>query len=292
MPLPTLRDLVDAGAQFGHQRSRTYPTARDYTYALRERVYVIDLAQTLTGLERAAKALEAMASEGKYIVFVGTKQQAVDAVRAAAEATGMAFINHRWLGGTLTNFDTLRKNIEKLDRLEQVSASSQFEEFTKNERGRIKKQIAKLDKSFKGLRNLKKLPDALVVIDVNHEKIAIAEAKVLGIPVIALLDTDANPALVTHVIPGNDDSRKTIELVLTVLIEAIQTGKKQTPAQHAETKAAAEPVVVDETVEVTEQAPDTETAPTDEGKKTAKKPTAKPKAAAKPKKTKETTTNE
>ncbi len=291
MPLPTLRDLVDAGAQFGHQRSRTYPTARAFTYALRERVYVIDLEQTLAGLAQAAKALEAMAAQGKHVLFVGTKQQAAGPVRAAAEASGMSFINHRWLGGTLTNFDTLRKNIEKLDRLEQVSASSQFEEFTKNERGRIKKQIAKLDKSFKGLRNLKKLPDALVVIDVNHEKIAVAEAKGLGIPVIALVDTDADPALVTHVVPGNDDSRKTIELVLNVLIEAIGAGKQQVPAHPAAAASDDEPVVADETVDAPEQAPQTETAePKKEAK--AKKATATKAKAVKTAKAKKAGANE
>jgi small subunit ribosomal protein S2 len=261
MSLPTLRDLVDAGAQFGHQRSRTYPTAKRFIYTLRERVYVIDLEKTLTGLEQAAKAIEAIATQGKQIIFVGTKQQAIGPVQAAAEATGMSFINHRWLGGTLTNFDTLRRNIDKLDRLEQVSDSEQFEEFTKQERGRIKKQIAKLDKSFKGLRNLKKLPDAIVVIDVAHENIAIAEANALGIPVFALVDTDANPALVKHVIPGNDDSRKTIELVLNVLVEAIKAGQKLTPAVQAPATPAAEAVViVDEVVEVKEQAPVVETA--------------------------------
>ena len=274
MPLPTLRDLVDAGAQFGHQRSRTYPTAKQFTYALRERVYVIDLEKTLSGLDHAAKMMEALATQGKQVIFVGTKQQAIGPVKAAAEATGMSFINHRWLGGTLTNFDTLRRNIEKLDRLEEVINSPQADEFTKQERGRIKKQIAKLDKNFQGLRNLKKLPDALVVIDVNHEKIAIAEANDLGIPVIALVDTDANPALISHVIPGNDDSRKTIEIVLNVMIEAIKAGQKAAPLKQAAPQApTAEPVIVDEVVEVTEQTPVTETATPK--KAAVKKPAAK-----------------
>jgi small subunit ribosomal protein S2 len=248
MPLPTLRDLVDAGAQFGHQRSRTYPTAKSFIYALRERVYVIDLEKTVSGLETAAKAIELLATQGKQVIFVGTKQQAIGPVQAAAEATGMSFINHRWLGGTLTNFDTLRRNIDKLERLEQVISSEQADEFTKQERGRIKKQIAKLDKSFKGLRNLKKLPDAVVVIDVAHENIAIAEANALKIPVFALVDTDANPALATHVIPGNDDSRKTIELVLNVLVEAILAGKKATPVVQATATPVAEQAPVVETV--------------------------------------------
>ena len=278
MALPTLRDLVDAGAQFGHQRSRTHPLAKPFTYALRDRVYVINLESTLTGLEKAAKELQAMAAAGKTVIFVGTKQQAVEATKAAAEATGMSYIVHHWLGGTLTNFDTLRRNIEKLDRMEQVIGSEKAEEFTKQERGRIKKQIAKLDKNFCGLRTLKKLPDALVVIDVSHEDIAIAEARVLGIPVIALVDTDANPTMITHPIPGNDDSRKTIELVLSTLVEAIKAGQKQVPLQQAPVKTEAPIEIKDEVVEVTEETPALETAKPKEAtkkkltvKKTAKK---------------------
>lgn len=261
MALPTLRDLVDAGAQFGHQRSRTHPLAKPFTYALRDRVYVINLEATLKGLEAAVKVLENLASDGKSVIFVGTKQQAIEAVKAAAEATGMSYITHRWLGGTLTNFDTLRKNIEKLDRLEQVSASSQFDEFTKNERGRIKKQIAKLDKSFRGLRGLKKLPDALVVIDVTHEDIAIAEARELGIPVIGLVDTDADPTTVTHPIPGNDDSRKTIELVLNALVDAIKHGQHQAPLKQSTPAAAPTIELTDEVApEAVEETPAVETA--------------------------------
>lgn len=281
MALPTLRDLVDAGAQFGHQRSRTHPLAKPFTYALRDRVYVINLEATLKGLEQAATVLKSLASEGKSVIFVGTKQQAVGAVQSAAEATGMSYITHRWLGGTLTNFETLRRNIEKLDRLEQVLGSPQADDFTKNERGRIKKQIAKLDKSFRGLRNLKKLPDALIVIDVTHEDIAIAEARELGIPVIGLVDTDANPSTVTYPIPGNDDSRKTIELVLATLVEAINAGRQQAPLKQGASAAATPVSVVDEVApEAAEETPTVETAKPKEVTKKKLTPKRTKKAAA------------
>ena len=280
MPLPTLRDLVDAGAQFGHQRSRTHPAAKQFTYALRDRVYVINLEKTLIGLETAAKSLEAMAATGKHFIFVGTKQQAIPLVEAAATATGMSFINHRWLGGTLTNFETLRRNIQKLDRLEEVSESSQFEEFTKNERGRIKKQMAKLDKMFRGLRTMKKLPDAVIVVDVTHEDIAVTEASSLNIPIIGLLDTDANPVKITHPIPANYDSRKTIELVLNTLVEAIKAGQKKAPVVQSTAVATENKVIAEVEVEapkvIKEESPVKIEKP--KLKKVAKKPGAPVKA--------------
>jgi len=222
--LPTVRDLVDVGAHFGHRRSRTNPKAKKFTYILRDKVYVIDLEQTVERLGAAAQAAEALAKVGKTFLFVGTKAQAASAVREAAEAAGMPYVNHRWLGGTLTNFETIRTNLQLMERLETLVESDSFEQFTKKERGRITKQLAKLRKTFSGIRNLTKIPDVLVLVDTTEEDIALEEAVRLGLTTFGIVDTNANPELVTYPIPANDDSRKTITLVLNVLANAITKG--------------------------------------------------------------------
>ncbi len=227
--LPSIRDLVDAGAHFGHRRSRTNPKAKQFTYLMRDRVYVIDLGKTQEYLAAAAQAAEGLAKDGKTFVFVGTKPQAAEAVKAAAEAAGMPYVNHRWLGGTLTNFETIRSNLELMSRLESLVETDSFEQFTKKERGRITKQLAKLRKTFTGIKDLTRVPDAMVVVDVTEEDIAVMEANRLGLTLFGVVDTNANPEVVTHPIPANDDSRKTIELILGVLAEAITRGKAQAP---------------------------------------------------------------
>ncbi|MBI2589933.1 30S ribosomal protein S2 [Candidatus Berkelbacteria bacterium] len=234
-PLPSLRDLVDAGAHFGHRRSRSHPKAHPYVYAIRDRVLVVNLEKTLEKLEAARKAIEQFASAQKSLLFVGTKPQAKVAIKLAAEFLDQPYITHRWLGGMLTNFDTIRLNLGKLTRLEEVAASPEFAEFTKKERGLIGKRIERLNKIFGGLKKLDKLPDVLVVIDINEEDIAVREARAKGIPVIALVDTNANPELVTYPIPGNDDSRKTIEIILGQLTEAYRRGQSRSLKQEENT---------------------------------------------------------
>lgn len=237
---PTLKDLIDAGAHFGHRRSRTYPKAKKFTYTLRDSVYVINVEQTLEYLEKAAKVVEDFAKENKTILLVGTKAQAADHVKEIANKAGIPFINHRWLGGTLTNFATIHSNLNKLKTLTELAESERFEEFTKKERGRIQKQIAKLTKTFDGIRDLDRIPDLMIVVDINEEDIAVTEAKEKGVPVIGIVDTNANPDLVDYPIPANDDSKKTIGLILGVLADAIAEGKKAAPVVakvEGETKA-------------------------------------------------------
>ncbi|MBI4032305.1 30S ribosomal protein S2 [Candidatus Berkelbacteria bacterium] len=231
--LPTLRELVDAGAHFGHRRSRSYPAARQYTYAVRDRLFVINLEATREKLGEAMAALEAMAAEGQTIMFVGTKPQAAEAIKTTATIAGMPYVNQRWLGGTLTNFTTIRANLEKLNHLTSLVETQEFEQFSKRDRGQITKQLAKLERMFTGMKDLNGKPDALIVVDITEEDVATAEANSAGIPIIGIVDTNANPNLVTHPIPANDDSRRTIELILNLLAEAIVRGKAKMPAPAA-----------------------------------------------------------
>ncbi len=228
--LPTLRDLVDAGAQFGHRRSRSYPKARQFTYTVRDRVFVINLEKTVERLKVAKEAAESWASQGKTILFVGTKPQAAEALKVAADQAGMPYINYRWLGGTMTNFATIKRNLDTLAALEQVADTERFTEFTKQERGRITKRVTKLNKLLGGIKDLQRVPDALIIVDIAEEEVATAEAQKLGLPVIGLVDTNANPDLVSHPIPVNDDSRRAIELILGQLVEAIVAGTAKVPA--------------------------------------------------------------
>lgn len=237
---PTLRELVDAGAHFGHRRSRSHPSARQFVYTIRDKVLVINLEDTVARLREAAAAAGHWAAEGKTFLFVGTKPQAAEAVKAAAERCGMPYITQRWLGGTLTNYATIRRNLDKLARLDEVAASPEFEAFTKKERVGLTRTRDKLAKMFGGIASLSKIPDILVVIDLDQEKIAVGEANKLSLPIIGLVDTNVDPGLVTYPIPANDDSRRTIELILNQLSEAITQGVALIPTSIA-SPAAAEP---------------------------------------------------
>lgn len=286
--LPTLRDLVDAGAQFGHRRSRSYPKARQFTFTVRDRVFVINLEKTLEYLAVAKTAVQQWASEGKTILFVGTKPQAAESVLAAATAAGQPYIHHRWLGGILTNFATIKRNLDTLAALEQVASTERFTEFTKQERGRISKRITKLNKILGGIKDLERVPDALIIVDITEEEVATAEARKLGLPVVGLVDTNANPDLVSHPIPVNDDSRKAIELILGQLVEAIVAGKAQIPAPKVagETASKAEKMEAEtdsglSTVDPREETPETESSAVQTTKKPVKKTTVKSKKVTK-----------
>ncbi len=248
--MPTLRELVDAGAHFGHRRSRSHPNARQFVYAIRDRVLVINLEDTVAKLKEAAAAAEAWAAEGKVFLFVGTKPQAAEVVRATAIKAGMPYITQRWLGGTLTNYPTIRRNLDKLARLDEVAASPQFEAFTKQQRVGLSRTRDKLQKMFGGIAGITKIPDVLVIVDLDQEKIAVREANTLGLPIIGLVDTNVDPNLVTYPIPANDDSRRTIELVLHHLTEAIIAGVARIPApvaaESVATNDSKEPVVKSE----------------------------------------------
>lgn len=232
--MPTLMDLLDAGVHFGHKKERSHPRMKDYTFSLREGVFIIDLDQTKDYLEKALNFLKQEVSNGKTILFVGTKRQAKEAVKQTAEQSGMPYVVQRWLGGTLTNYETIRKSIDEMERLEVQIKSPEFNSFTKKERKLINDRLEKLESIFGGVKDMKKLPDVIFAVDAHRESLAIEEATKMGIPVVALADTDSNPTKINYIIPSNDDAVKAIELIMGEVRAAI--GIKKTEVKKAESK--------------------------------------------------------
>ena len=212
--MPTLMDLLEAGVHFGHKKERSNPKMKDYTFGLREGVFIIDLDKTKDLLEGALNFVKQEVSEGKTILFVGTKRQAKEVVQRVAVGAGMPYIIHRWLGGTLTNYETVRRSINEMESLEAKIVSPEISAITKKERKVMNDRLEKLHKVFGGVKEMKKLPDLLFVVDAHREALAIEEAARMGIPVVAIADTDTNPKGITHIIPSNDDAVKAIELIM------------------------------------------------------------------------------
>lgn len=232
--IPSLRDLVKAGAHLGHSKSRIFPKAKQFTYGIKDNVYVIDLEKTQEYLAKACDFLRDSARAQKTILFVATKQQAQEAVRKLGEETGMPYVDNRWLGGTITNFETVSKNIKKLEKMEELVKSDIFEGYSKKERGRITKKLEKMRRIFNGVKNVTKIPDVLVVVDTTHEDVAVKEAITARVPIVGFVDTNADPSIIDYPIPVNDDSKKAIELILAVLSEAIQDGLKTKKVEQKE----------------------------------------------------------
>lgn len=220
----TVKDLLDAGVHFGHQTRRWNPKSKPYVYDHRQGISIINLEKTYALLEKAAAFVEEVAASGKDILFVGTKRQAQDILREAATAVNMPYCVSRWLGGALTNFQTVEKSLEKYKRYLAMESDGSLQKLPGKEAASIRRQMARMNRNFEGLLELKKRPAALLVIDTKTEEIAVAEARRLKIPVIALVDTNSDPTLVDYPIPGNDDAAKAIRLVVEVLLEAIQNG--------------------------------------------------------------------
>jgi small subunit ribosomal protein S2 len=222
-----MKDMLDAGVHFGHQTQRWNPKMKPFIYTERGGVHIVDLQKTQEYAETALKYVTELASRGGRLLFVGTKKQAQEAIREAAYRTGQFFVVKRWLGGMLTNFDTIKASIDRLRKVDQMRASGELELFTKKERMQIEKNYQKLSEYLEGIREMKSLPDAIFVVDVPNEHIAVAEANRLGIPVIAILDTNADPDVVTYPIPGNDDSVRSIKLFTSLIADAYIEGAKQ-----------------------------------------------------------------
>lgn len=220
----TVKDLLDAGVHFGHQTRRWNPKSKPYVYDHRHGISIINLEKTYALLEKAAVFAEEIVAEGKDILFVGTKRQAQDILREAATTVNMPFCVNRWLGGTLTNFQTVERSLGKYKRYLAMEADGSLQKLPGKESAAIRREMARMNRNFEGIINLRKRPSALLVIDVRTEEIAVAEASRLKIPVIALVDTNSDPTLVDYPIPGNDDAAKAIRLVVEVLLEAIQNG--------------------------------------------------------------------
>lgn len=221
---PNMEELLDAGVHFGHQVKRWHPGMEKYIFAQRMGIHVIDLEQTETLLKKACDKLYKLASEGGHIVFVGTKRQANTIVKAEAERSGAFYVNERWLGGTITNFPVISKNIKKLVNLKNRKQQGEFERYTKKERLLLDRQIEKLERLIGGIVGLRGKPAAIFIVDARREKTAIREANASNVPVIALLDTNTDPSGVDYVIPGNDDAIRSIALVVKSISDSIQAG--------------------------------------------------------------------
>ena len=225
-----MRDLLAAGVHFGHQTRYWNPKMAPYIFGARNKIHIVNLERTVPALEQALAEIRNMAAVGKKILFVGTKRAAAKVVREQALRVGMPFIDQRWLGGMLTNYKTIRQSIERLKNLEQQDALGALAKLTKKEQLTKRRLMAKLERSLGGIKDMGGLPDALFVVDVQHERIAVTEANKLGIPVFAVVDTNSDPEGVDYVIPGNDDAIRAIRLYLTAVADAVQQGLDQAGA--------------------------------------------------------------
>ena len=221
----SMKKLLENGVHFGHQTRRWNPKMKPYIYTSRNGVYIVDLNKTLEGIEAAYAELKAISERGGKVLFVGTKKQAADVIQEQALRSGSFYVNNRWLGGMLTNFRTIQKRVRRLVEIEEMEASGKIEVYTKKEQAGLQKEKAKLENSLGGVKEMKKLPDALFIIDPKEEHNAVAEAKKLGIPVFAMLDTNCDPDDADYAIPSNDDANRSIRLVTTLIADAIVDAK-------------------------------------------------------------------
>ncbi|MBX3436041.1 MAG: 30S ribosomal protein S2 [Planctomycetaceae bacterium] len=229
-----VKDILEAGVHFGHRTSRWNPKMRQYIYGRRNQIHIIDLKETVRGLLRAKKYLHRVAAQGSLILFVGTKRQAAAAVQEAAEQTGMPYCTERWLGGTLTNFRTIRSRLRRLEELEELDKSGQLATYSKKQQSRLLRELRKIKRNLEGIRHMNRLPETIVLVDPNKEHNCVNEAKTLGIKVVGLLDTDCDPDDVDLPIPGNDDSIRSIKIILDHLAEAVAAGKSLRPRKPDE----------------------------------------------------------
>ncbi|HEV8618514.1 MAG TPA: 30S ribosomal protein S2 [Candidatus Udaeobacter sp.] len=224
----TMKELLEAGVHFGHQVRRWNPKMKEYIFGERNGIYIIDLQKTQKMFREALQAVTNMVAEdrGKTILFVGTKRQAQDAIREEAERAGQFYVNQRWLGGLLTNFQTVQKSIKRLKDLEAMQTDGRYEKLTKKERIKLDRERQGLEKTLSGIKGMNRLPDSVFVIDVRKEEIAVAEANKLGIPVIAVVDTNCSPEGIDYVIPGNDDALRAVRLFASRIADAVLEGQQ------------------------------------------------------------------
>ena len=226
MSVVAMKQLLEAGVHFGHQTRRWDPRMAEYIFQARNGIHIIDLQKTSKKLDDAYEFVRAQAEEGKNILFVGTKKQAQECVKEAAEKCGMFYINERWLGGTLTNFPTIRTRVERLTELERMEEDGTFDILPKKEVALLRKEMDKLNKNLGGIKEMTEIPDVMFIVDPKKEHIAILEAKKLNIPVVGLIDTNCNPNAVDYVIPGNDDAIRAVKLMTDVMANAVIEGRQ------------------------------------------------------------------
>jgi len=250
MAVVTMKQLLEAGVHFGHQTRRWDPRMKRFIHGERSGIYIIDLQQTLEQIESSYTFVRDLVAGGGRVLFVGTKRQAQDAIRSYAEKCGMPYVNQRWLGGMLTNFQTISKRVAKMQEYQRMRDSGEFEAMPKKEALLLSRELEKLERNLGGIQDMERLPDAIFVLDTVREHIAVTEANKLGIPVVAVVDTDCNPDVIQHLIPGNDDAIRSGRLLCRVVADAVEEGRfilnsrnagsDDGPSLDAEEKAAAQ----------------------------------------------------
>ena len=243
MPVVSMKQLLEAGVHFGHQTRRWNPKMAQYIFTERNGIYIIDLQKTVKKLEEAYLFVRDVAADGSDVLFVGTKKQAQDSVKEEAIRCGMPYVNARWLGGMLTNFNTIKRRIKRLEQLKKMEADGTFDLLPKKEVIKLKLEIEKLEKFMGGIVNMKKQPAAMFIVDPRKERIAVQEAHKLGIPIVAIVDTNCDPDEIDYVIPGNDDAIRAVRLIAGAMADAViegRQGEQETPAEAAEETAAEE----------------------------------------------------
>ncbi len=233
MSVVSMKQLLEAGVHFGHQTRRWNPKMAEYIFTERNGIYIIDLQKTVKKLEEAYMFVRDIAAEGDEILFVGTKKQAQDSIKEEAQRCGMPYVNARWLGGMLTNFSTIKRRIKRLGQLQAMKADGTFDILPKKEAAKLDLEIEKLEKFMGGITEMKKQPAAMFIVDPRKERIAVAEAKKLGIPIIAIVDTNCDPDEIDYVIPGNDDAIRAVKLIAGAMADAVIEGRQGTQGAAA-----------------------------------------------------------
>jgi small subunit ribosomal protein S2 len=234
MAVVTMKQLLESGVHFGHQTRRWNPKMDRYIFTERNGIYIIDLQKTVKKVEEAYSFIRDVAAEGGHVLFVGTKKQARDSIQEEADRCGMPFVNQRWLGGTLTNFQTISKRITRLHQLNEMEQDGSFDLLPKKEVGELLKERDRLEKFLGGIKDMKGLPAAIFIVDPRKEKIGIAEAKKLGIPIVGIVDTNCDPDLIDYVIPGNDDAIRAVKLFASIIADAVLEGNQGASANDLE----------------------------------------------------------
>ena len=249
----TMKQMLEAGLHFGHQTRRWNPKMKPYIFAPRNGIYIINLDKSIKLFRKAYQYIVDETSKGGYVLFVGTKRQAQAIIKEEASRCGMYYINHRWLGGTLTNFQTIKKGVERLKSIEAMQEDGSINRFPKKEVLLMEKERVKLERNIGGIKNMRSLPAVVFVIDPNKEQIAVKEANKLNIPVVALADTNCDPEGITHIIPGNDDAIRAIKLISSAIADAVLEGRSQLKERDAVVEDMVEQAMAKETEAVSEE---------------------------------------
>lgn len=245
MAVVTMKSLLESGVHFGHQVKRWDPRMKKYIFAERNGIHIIDLQKTIAAIKDSYEAVRKIVASGKSVLFVGTKKQAQQAIQKEAERCGMFYVNNRWLGGMLTNFSTIKKSLQRLKKIEKMEVDGTFNNLTKKEVANLWKEKSKLEKNLGGIKEMKDLPGVLFIIDTHKEQIAVAEARRMGIPVVAVVDTNCNPEGITYPIPGNDDAIRAISLFTSIIANAVVEANNEEGLKIIETLGDEEEVQTD-----------------------------------------------